>query len=140
MKKLTIFSWFGFPIPMEERFKLIKATGFDGVLLWWSDEHADVDGDKFHHPELAGRNGLFIENMHAPIFRNNYLWKDCLDGEAIERILHNCIDDCQRFEIPTVVVHLTYEVNPPSFTKTGLDRVKRLVEAAERKNVNLAIE
>lgn len=42
MNKLTVFSWFGFPIPMEERFKLIKAAGFDGVLLWWSDEHADV--------------------------------------------------------------------------------------------------
>lgn len=46
MHKISIFSWFGFPISMEERFKLIKAAGFDGVFLWWGDEYADVDGDK----------------------------------------------------------------------------------------------
>lgn len=39
MNQLTIFSWFGFPIPMKERFKLIKSAGFAGVLLWWSDEY-----------------------------------------------------------------------------------------------------
>ena len=58
MHKFSIFSWFGFPIPMEERFKLIKEAGFDGVLLWWSDEYAKVDGNKSFHPELARRNGL----------------------------------------------------------------------------------
>ena len=53
MNQLTIFSWFGFSIPMEERFKLIKSAGFDGVLLWWSNEYAAVDGDK-HYGYLKG--------------------------------------------------------------------------------------
>lgn len=66
MNQLTIFFWFGFPIPMEERFKLIKLVGFDGVLLWWSDEYAAVDGDKRLHPKMDRRNGLFIENIHTP--------------------------------------------------------------------------
>lgn len=63
MNQLTIFSWFGFSIPMEERFKLIKSAGFDGVLLWWSDEYAAVDGDK-HYGYLKGTfsmDGLGID-------------------------------------------------------------------------------
>lgn len=140
MRKLSIFSWFGFPISMEERFKLIKTTGFDGVLLWWSDEYADVDGNKAYHPELARQNGLFIENMHTPIIRNNSLWEDNIEGKGYEEILLNCIDDCERFEIPTAVVHLTSGDHSLPPNKIGLDRIKRLVEVAERKNVNIAIE
>ena len=79
MHNISIFSWFGFPIPMGERFKLIKVAGFDGVLLWWSDEFAEVDGNKSLHPELARQNGLFIENIHTPIVRNNCLWVEGTD-------------------------------------------------------------
>ncbi|MGE5604172.1 MAG: sugar phosphate isomerase/epimerase family protein [Bacteroidota bacterium] len=140
MNQLTIFSWFGFSIPMEERFKLIKSAGFDGVLLWWSDEYAAVDGDKRLHPEMARRHGLFIENIHTPIFRNNCLWEDCLEGETVANILIDCINDCQKFNIPTAVIHLIHGNTPPSYNQIGLDRIKRLVEVAERKGVNLALE
>ena len=133
MNKLTIFSWFGFSIPMEERFKLIKSAGFDGVLLWWSDEYAAVDGDKRLHPEMARRNGLFIENIHTPIFPNNCLWEDGLEGETVENILTSCINDCQEFNIPTAVIHLTSGDTPLSYNLVGLERIKRMVEVAERK-------
>lgn len=140
MNQLTVFSWFGFSIPMAERFKLIKSAGFDGVLLWWSDEYAAVDGDKSLHPEMARRNGLFIENIHTPIIRNNCLWEDGLEGETVANILIDCINDCQKFNIPTAVIHLIYGVTPPSYHQIGLERIKRLVEVAERKGVNLALE
>ncbi len=140
MNQVSIYSWFGFLIPMEERFKLIKEAGFDGVLLWWSDEYAEVDGDKSLHPDLARRNGLFIENIHTPIYRNNCLWEDGINGDEIKNNLLSCIDDCKRFEIPTAVVHITSGSNPPPCNKIGLDRINYLVEAAERNNVKLALE
>lgn len=56
MYQLSIFSWFGLSIPMVKRFKLIKEAGFDGVLLWWSDEYAEVDGDKSLH--LSWQDGM----------------------------------------------------------------------------------
>lgn len=140
MKQFSLFSWFGYPIPMEERFKLMKAAGFRGVLLWWSDEFLEADGDRRRHPELARKQGLFIENIHTPIIRNNGLWEDCLDGEFYERTMLACLEDCKTFEIPTAVVHITYGPNPPPYNQTGLDRIKRLVEKAEQCQVNLAIE
>lgn len=140
MHNISIFSWFGFPIPMGERFKLIKAAGFDGVMLWWSDEYAEVDGSKSLHPELARLNGLFIENIHTPIIRNNCLWKEGTDGDAFEKTILDCIDDCKNFEIPTAVVHINNGDNPPNYSHIGLDRLNRLVEAAEKNEVNIALE
>lgn len=140
MRKLSIFSWFGFSIPMEDRFKLIKAAGFDGVLLWWSDEYVEIDGDKSHHPELARQNKLFIENIHTPFEGINCIWTESIDGNDFEKTLLNCIEDCSRYEIPTAVVHISQGYNPPPMNHVGLDRIKRLVETAERKNVNIALE
>ncbi len=140
MRQFSIFSWFGFPIPMEERFKLIKASGFDGVLLWWSDDHSDVDGDKFLQPELARRCGLFIENIHTPFEGINCLWEDGIAGDDFEKKLSDCITDCFKYEIPTAVLHVSQGDNPPPPNQIGLDRLKRLVEIAERKNINIALE
>lgn len=34
---ITIYDWFGYELPIKERYQLIKEAGFDGVLLWWSE-------------------------------------------------------------------------------------------------------
>ena len=140
MKLISISSWFGFPISMDERFKLIKAAGFNGILLWWSDEFAEVDGNKFLHPDLVRKNNLFIENIHTPYNGINCLWTESIDGDDFERILTDSIDECSRFEISTAVVHICQGYNPPPVNQIGLNRIKRLVEIAERKNINLALE
>nr|WP_092071730.1 sugar phosphate isomerase/epimerase family protein [Dendrosporobacter quercicolus]NSL49482.1 sugar phosphate isomerase/epimerase [Dendrosporobacter quercicolus DSM 1736]SDM29838.1 Sugar phosphate isomerase/epimerase [Dendrosporobacter quercicolus] len=140
MAKVSIFSWFGFPIPMDKRFKMIKAAGFDGVLLWWSDEHAAVDGDKAVQPALARENGLCVENIHAPFEGINCLWTDGRQGDEFEQVLANCINESAVHEIPTVVMHLSAGEHLQKTNQTGLDRIKRLVELAERKNVNIALE
>lgn len=140
MPGFSIFSWFGFPIPMGERFKLIKAAGFDGVLIWWGNEYSDTDGDKSLNPDLARRNGLFVENVHTPYEGVNCIWLDGIDGNDFEKKLSDCIDDCSQYGIPTAVVHTSQGYTPPAFSQTGLDRIKRLVEAAEKMNVNIALE
>lgn len=140
MHKYSVFSWFGYPIPMEERFKLIKSAGFDGVLLWWSDEYAEIDGNKSLHPELARRQGLFIENIHTPFKGINTLWLDRADSDEMEKILTSCIKECSEYEIPTAIIHVSQGDNPPPPNQSGLDRIKRLVEIAERKNINIALE
>jgi sugar phosphate isomerase/epimerase len=140
MRKLTIFSWIGFPISMEERFKYIKAAGFDGIMLWWSDQYAGIDGDKSYHPDKARKHGLFIENIHTPIIPNNYLWEDSINGDDMEKLLTDCINDCYLHNIPTAIIHVTYGFNPPPVSQTGIDRFRRMVEAAESRNVNIALE
>ena len=64
---ISIYDWFGYEIPINERYKLIKKAGFDGVLLWWSNGFGrDVSGidEYLKGPELARKAGLYVENIH----------------------------------------------------------------------------
>jgi L-ribulose-5-phosphate 3-epimerase len=134
MPKLSIFSWFGFPIPMEAGCKLIKKAGFDGVMLFWSADHLDSD------VKLARQNGLCIENVHAPFEDSNALWEDTSAGDKLEQTLAKCIVDCSHYEIATAVVHVTGGDNPPPLNRVGLDRLQRLAAVAAKHQINIALE
>ncbi len=133
---LTIYDWFGYELPIKERYRLIKEAGFDGVLLWWSDGFGR--GDYREGPQLAREAGLYIENIHTPIQNQNNLWLDNQYGEAALDCYLQCVADCAEFEIPTMVVHLPEENNICS--DLGLDRVKWIAEKAEQMGVNVAME
>lgn len=138
---VTIYDWFGYELPNKERYRLIKEAGFDGVLLWWSDGFGrDIFGgnDYRNGPQIAREAGLFIENIHTPVQNQNSLWLDNLDGEALTDCYLQCIVDCSKFQIPTMVMHLPNEDNP--YSALGLDRIKRITDKAENLGVNVALE
>ena len=140
MRKISIYSWFGFTIPMEERFRLMKMAGFDSTFIWWGDDYLDTDGPKERHPDMAGRNGLCVENVHLGFSKANEIWTDNLVSEEVVKGYECSIADCADYNIPTVVLHLTSGYNPPLPSTKGLDRIKSLVEIAEKKQVNIALE
>lgn len=140
MRGISIYSWFGFNIPMGERFKLMKRVGFDSTFIWWGDEYVGIDGPKEKHPDMARRNGLLIENVHLPFSNANELWTDSLESEDIIKGYACSIEECADYNIPTAVLHLTSGNNPPSPSVKGLDRIKKLVELAGKKAVNIALE
>lgn len=140
MKGKSIYSWFGFIIPMYERFRLIKEAGFDSTCIWWGDEFIEIDGPKEEHPEFALKAGLDIINVHLPFIDANDLWLDGIKGDSLlDKYMKN-ITDCCNYGIPAAVVHLTIGWKPPEPCATGLDRIKRLTEHAEAKGVNIALE
>lgn len=135
---VTLFDWFGKELPMDERYRLIKAAGFDGTFLWWGDDFGKTDY-RFQ-PECARKHGLFVEDIHTPFANCNAIWLDNLDGEAETEQLLSCVADCNVYDIPTMIVHLSNGANPPPFCALGLDRMKRIAERAEQKGVNVALE
>jgi len=140
MMDIGIFSWFGFSIPMKERAGLIRETGYQSVMLWWSDEYKDIDGPKESQPEIFRSEDLHIVNMHTPFYDANELWTDTLRGQAMEEVLSACIADCDTFGIPVAVIHLTEGQNPPEPNTVGLERLMRLTERAERFGIDIALE
>lgn len=134
---ISTYDWFGYDVTIQDRYKLIKEAGFDGVMLWWSDgfgRGADYrEGVK--HAEQAG---LVIENIHTPIQEQDYLFLDNLTGEAVLASYLQCIKDCAEFHIPAMVVHLPDNNFPLS--ELGIERIKRIAESAEKLNVNVAME
>ena len=133
---IAVYDWFGYDLAYDQRCRLIKAAGFDGVMLWWS-EYLDR-GDYRGGPELARQAGLFVENIHAPFQVQDGLWLDTLEGETTIECYLKCIADCAEFEIPTVVVHLPDDDRP--HTALGLSRIRAMAELAERLSVNIALE
>jgi L-ribulose-5-phosphate 3-epimerase len=139
---LSIVDYFGYNLPPQERLRLIKKAGFSSVMLLWAD-YFDKDYRLF--PEYASKVGLQIENAHAPYLRANDLWKDTLDGQAAFDELTTCIEKCAAHGIPTVVMHPenksgTKTVKLPQDFYAGLDRIKRLVDMAERLDISIAVE
>ena len=138
MAKLSICSEFSFPLPMNERLKKIKAAGFEATSFEWEGD------DKDSVPDLARKLGLDIDYIHAPFdpLKNNpnFLWTDYQAGDEYLDMLVSCINDCKLHKIPTVVIHITWFEDSPGITELGIDRVKRLVDYAEKQEVNLAFE
>lgn len=137
MFETGIFSWFSYQLPIQKRLQLIKQAGFGATSLWWGDE---PDDDKNSQPDMARRIGLEIDYVHAPANHPNHLWLDCLDGDGYLDQLISCVEDCHRHSIPTAVMHITSLSSRPPLTPIGLDRIKKLVDFAEKKQVFVALE
>ena len=137
MRQYTIVDYFGYDLSPQERLKTIKAAGFNGVILLWAD-YFDSDYKKF--PSYAEKQGLFVENAHAPYMEANSIWKDGIAGDEYTSHIIRCVEDCSRFNIPTLVVHPINGVTPLPQSTVGLERFKRIVARAEKCNINIAIE
>lgn len=135
---ITIFDWFGYEAPHKERYQLIKQAGFDGVLLYWSNEFGNIDYK--HNAELARYEGLFVENIHTSFDNINDIWMDNLNDNEITDYLIQCVEDCKEYEIPTMIVHITSGENPPKANMLGINRIRKITERAEKWGVNVALE
>jgi len=139
---LAIVDWFGYNLSPQDRMRLIKEAGFSGVLLLWAD-YFDKDYKRF--PEYAGKAGLHVENAHAPYLNANDLWEDTVDGQEACGQLVSCVRDCAAYGIPTLVMHPENKRGtetaclPADFT-VGIERFRCIIDAAERLNVNVAVE
>ncbi|MBO4385251.1 MAG: sugar phosphate isomerase/epimerase [Clostridia bacterium] len=135
----SIAAWFGYPIEQEDRLRLIKAAGFKGVMLWWATESA------FEPPipqkcDNARRLGLEIVNAHLEYRPINAVWEEGYRGEHYATELLGLVTEAGMYGVPTLVVHLTEGFAPPPISDVGLDRFRRIIDAADRANVKLAFE
>ena len=131
-----IFSWFGYLLPMKERFALIREAGFDTVMLWWGGEFDAEPGEYLTHPALAESFGLRVENAHLPYFNSNELWT----GGSYETLLLDGIRHAAEYGIPVLVAHVSEGTEPPMPTVKGIDTLLRAAELCEKTGVCLALE
>lgn len=134
---VSIYDWFGYGVPIRERYKLIKEAGFEAVLLWWSDGFGRGAGYR-EGVKLARSAGLLIENIHTPVQQQNDLSLDNVAGESLLDCYLQCIKDCSDFDIPTMVVHLPSDQYP--LNELGMNRIKKITEIAEDYRIKVAME
>lgn len=140
MVKAGIYQWFGYPIKIEKRYKMIKEAGFYSIMLWWGDRYKEFDGEKELLPDLARKSGLHIENIHAPTEFADNIWKDCIDGTELENRYMDCIKVCKRHKIDTLVIHTPMKKDQIYNKKVGLNRINCITEFAQEFGINIAVE
>ena len=119
---------------IAEQADLIKEYGFDTTFIGLG--RGDIDSIM---AEL-NRVGVVCENCHAPYNRINELWKSGEAGDSVVEELCGYVDDCARYGIKTMVVHLSSGMKPPRMSDIGFDRIHKLMEHAESKGVTIAYE
>ena len=131
--------WFGYPLELEDRLRLISEAGFKSVLLWWATE-SEFEPSIPHKAETAAKYGLAVENAHLHFARINSLWEKGGEGERYLSELIGLVTEAGVYGVKTLVVHLTRTTTPPPFNELGFSRFMRMAEAAERAGVDLAFE
>lgn len=127
----------GYNVPFEERYRLIKNAGFDCVMLWWSDKFGRGDGYQ-EDVSLARNAGLFIENIHAPVHEQNHLSSDNLEGDSVFNTYLQCVMDCYKYDISTMVIHLPNDEHP--INNLGMKRLENIIGKAEENNIRVGFE
>ncbi|MCL2286862.1 MAG: hypothetical protein FWC32_10935 [Firmicutes bacterium] len=127
---LSIYEDFGYNLPTDTLYDAIKQAGFDGISLLWRESFGDTNNAP---PLLAQKAGLYVEYIHMPFNVDpNDLWRDNLNGSDIVQTFGHWIQDCHRFQIPALVVHLINGYEVPQLNQLGLKRVKQITETAQK--------
>ena len=131
--------WFGYPLELDTRLRLISEAGFGAVLLWWAAE-STYEPSIPYKVDTAAKHGLAVENAHLQFAGVNSLWEEGAEGERYCSELIGLITEAGIYGVPTLVVHLTRTSTPPGPNELGYSRFMRMTEAAERARVTLAFE
>lgn len=144
MKGIAFFSWFGIPLPFEERLELIKKAGFDATGAWLGPEEDFVASGRIElMPDRIRGKGLSLDYFHAPDAGCNDLWCDSAwRRKDIAGQIRTHIAYCSRHRIPKLVIHLTASKGdqPRGPNDHGLRIIRDLVTPAEDGGVVIAVE
>lgn len=121
--------------PYKERLDLIKRAGFDGIFL-----KIDENDNNEEIINYARQLELDIEAFHLSADNCNSLWEETALGEEYTLSIIEGIKEASRFDISTVVMHISSGNHPPAINPIGLERIRRILEVANIYQVNVALE
>lgn len=139
-RKIGISIGNNYKIATPEIIKLVAEIGFGAIAPSMPLENVPFDIEGI--AGTARECGLKIPFVHAPFLRAAALWEDAGEAGAFgEEELMEGIALCHRYEIPSLVVHAWIGFSPSDGpTELGFSRMDRVVRAAEKNGVSLALE
>ena len=116
----------------------VKKAGFKNTFIQWYDK--DFSISQLKQVEYIKKLGLNIEFAHLGYQNINEIW---IDGEIGDRLVDRyCKDilDCHNLGINMVVMHLVSKWIAPKYNEIGLNRIKKIVEYADKLGIKIAFE
>ena len=123
-----------------EKLDAIKNVGFDG---FFNDKPKHSDWKLTEQlAERAAKLGLYYQSIHAPFYGMDDIFHD-ESGELSDIMitdLLNSIDDCERFDVPLVIMHAIIGMDNFTPTELGLQRLEKVIDHSVKKGVTIAFE
>lgn len=116
------------------RVALMQKHGFEATFLMSDDKKLASRALLLHEA------GIRIDNCHAPFDGINAIWQPTTAGDEMQARLESGVENCARYEIPVIIVHISSGENPPRVGDTGLARFDALMSRAKALGVTVAFE
>ena len=115
----------------------IAEAGFDGLFTHWE---AGYPIEKW--AKKIKELGLYYQSLHAPAHDLDAIWlkEENEKGEGILSQLLSCLEDCARFEVPLMVMHVSSSFESPAPTDEGAARYEKLLTRGDELGVKVAFE
>lgn len=98
------------------------------------------------HPQFAEvmralkNANIVVDNFHAPFKKQNTIWKDGEEGDAMLSHFLQSVDLCVEYGIDLMVAHVTNGRPMPPITQIGLERFDKFISYAQSNGVKIAFE
>lgn len=126
----------GFGVSGTEQLEIFARTGFDAYFMGW--------GSRNNPEEVVRRGrelGLELQSIHAPWGKAADMWgDDDVAGRAGINELLDCLNGCEKYGAPIMVVHAFIGFEDHSPTAVGIERFGVIVREAERRGIRIAFE
>lgn len=120
-----------------ETIKLLAQNGVGEVFLWWGSKDLEKNIQKVKNCNDAK---IKIQTAHLDYKKINNIWKRCLCGHFLVKDYIKQIKLLAKYNIPVAILHVSCGKTPPKYNKTGLNRFRKIVAAAEKAGVVVALE
>ena len=122
-------------IDIDLQIKLMQENGFEATFVKAENPRMEA------MMQAIGKAGIICESTHAPVGKElNDLWSEGEAGEVMLNRQLRTVDDCAKYEIPVMVMHLSSGVPAPRINDIGYERFQTLVDYADAHGVKIAFE
>jgi sugar phosphate isomerase/epimerase len=128
----------------SERILLLEECGFNGVFIYSQYNPIDyvdillkssLEIDALHLPYIRCENGKCIDSRYV-----NVLWLNDFTANEYLKTLLSEVDFAAKYNINTVVMHITGGIHPPPISQIAIDRIAILLERCEKHGIILCLE
>ena len=122
-------------ISHEKLVKLLPENGINRTFIGSETQNFDEVMKYYTNADIT------VETLHAPFDGINNMWThDKEAGDAMLARLFDSVDKCEKYGIPTSIVHVSSGRPMPEISADGIHRYEALFEYAEKKGVKIALE
>ena len=125
-------------VSIIETINSIKNAGFKNVFVQWYDENWEHSQEE--QIKLCKKSGFNIIFAQLGYQNINSIWEEGIEGDRLVERYQRDIKECYENGIPMVIMHLTSKKKAPMYGKTGLSRIRKIVEYAKKLDMKVAFE